>query len=162
MLAPSLDRPKLRPGLVARLHESENFVVFDPSGIGKPVVLSVLAMEVAQRFDGVKSTAEIAAMVRAEFPQANVSTTVITGLADALDGACLLDSPRFRELVGGPVRKPACIGTYSANPDELRDQLARLFTAPGGPGLPQHERTERGRPLRAVLVPHMDYARGNI
>ena len=30
----------------------DNFVLFDPIGIGKPVVLSVLAVEVAQRFDG--------------------------------------------------------------------------------------------------------------
>ena len=45
----------------AQPHESENFVLFDPIGIGKPVVLSVLAVEVAQRFDGELTPAEIAA-----------------------------------------------------------------------------------------------------
>ena len=46
-MLPPPDRPKLRPGLAAQPHESDNFVLFDPTGIGKPVVLSVLAVEVA-------------------------------------------------------------------------------------------------------------------
>jgi AmmeMemoRadiSam system protein B len=159
---PSLDRPKLRLGLAAHPHESDNFVLFDPVGIGKPVVLSVLAVEVAQRFDGDLTPVEIARDLRAEFPQVEVSVEVIAGLARALDGANLLDSPRFRDLVGGPIRKPSCIGTYAADPVELREQLARLFTAPGGAGLPEAGRENAGRSLRAVLVPHMDYGRGNI
>jgi MEMO1 family protein len=158
----SLDRPKLRLGLAAQPHESDNFVLFDPIGIGKPVVLSVLAVEVAQRFDGDLTPAEIARDLRAEFPQVEVSVEVIAGLARALDGANLLDSPRFRDLVGGPIRKPSCIGTYAADPTELREQLTRLFTAPGGAGLPDPSRGTPGRSLRAVLVPHMDYGRGNI
>src|SRR6476469_2198249 len=94
---PSADRPKLRLGLAAQPHESDNFVLFDPTGIGRPVVLSVFAVEVAQRFDGELTLAEIAAGVKAEFPQGNVTAEVIAGLAEALDGAHLLDSPRFRE-----------------------------------------------------------------
>ena len=161
-MLPPPDRPKLRPGLAAQPHESDNFVLFDPTGIGKPVVLSVLAVEVAQRFDGVRTHAEIAAGLKAEFPQVNVTVQVIAGLAEALDGANLLDSPRLRESLSGPIRKPACIGTYSANPEELRGQLARLFTAPGGAGVPDNGREKPSRALKAVLVPHMDYGRGNI
>jgi AmmeMemoRadiSam system protein B len=158
----SIDRPRLRPGLAAQPHESDNFVLFDPIGIGKPVVLSVLAVEVAQRFDGEITVEQIVSDVRAEFPQVSVSVEVVVGLARALDGANLLDSPRFRELVDGPIRRPACFGTYSSNPAELRDQLEALFTAPGGAGLPRGTRGKSGQPLRAVLVPHMDYTRGNI
>jgi len=159
---PSSDRPRLRPGLAAQPHESDNFVLFDPSGIGKPVVLSVLAVDVAQRFDGELTHAEIAASVKADFPQVNVTAEVIVGLAEALDGAQLLDSPRFRESLSGPIRRPSCIGTYPGNPDELREQLGRLFTAPGGAGLPASRRDRSDHMLRAVLVPHMDYGRGNI
>jgi AmmeMemoRadiSam system protein B len=67
--------------------------------------------------------------------------------------------------VNGPVRKPACIGCYNADPNILTTQLRVLFTAPGGPGLPS-ERPGSPRPdgtrLRAALLPHMDYARGNV
>jgi AmmeMemoRadiSam system protein B len=159
---PSSDRPKIRLGLAAQPHESDNFVLFDPTGIGQPVVLSVLAVEVAQRFDGELTLAEIAAGVKADFPQVNVTAEVVAGLAVALDGAHLLDSPRFRESLSGPIRRPSCIGSYSANPEELRSQLAKLFTTPGGAGLPDGRRDSAGRALRAVLVPHMDYTRGNI
>jgi AmmeMemoRadiSam system protein B len=86
----------------------------------------------------------------------------VAGLAEALDGAHLLDSPRLREALSGPIRRPSCIGTYSADPAELREQLSNLFTAQDGPGLPQQGGGKSKRPLRAVLVPHMDYARGNI
>src|SRR5262249_28174776 len=125
------DRPRLRPGLAAATHGLNDLVVHDPLGIGKPVVLSPLALEVAERFDGARTTQEIAESVKADFPGVAVSADVVAGLASALDGANLLDSPRFRELLGGPVRKPACIGTYSADPTELREQLTALFTAPG-------------------------------
>lgn len=61
------------------------------------------------------------------------------------------------------VRPPACIGVYSADPSILEQQLQRLFTAPGGPGLPN---PDAARPpdqrLRAILAPHMDYARGGV
>ncbi len=156
------DRPKLRYGLAAEPHQSDNVVVYDPNGIGKPVVLSPLALEVAERFEGTRTPAEIAEALKAEFPGLNVSADVVAGLAEALDGALLLDSPRLREQFNGPVRKPVCVGTYSADPDELRGQLAALFTAPGGAGLPEDGRDNPGRSLKAVLVPHMDYGRGNI
>ena len=64
--------------------------------------------------------------------------------------------------MSGPVRKAACIGTYSADPTVLRTQLARLFTVPGGAGLPDGSGSGFGRALKAVLVPHMDYTRGNV
>src|SRR2546423_1682499 len=47
---------------------------------------------------------------------------------------------------------------FLAAPDDLRHQLRRLFTGPGGPGLPGDVRPD-GR-LRAALLPHIDYARG--
>lgn len=156
------DRPNLRYGLGAKPHESGNIILFDPIGIGDAVVLSLFALEVAERFDGTNTSSEIARGVKAEFPQANVTAELVAGLAGALDDAQLLDSPRLRERLGGPVRKPTCLGTYSADPSELREQLAKLFTDPGGPGLPQFGRTEPSRALKAVLVPHMDFERGNI
>jgi AmmeMemoRadiSam system protein B len=60
--------------------------------------------------------------------------------------------------VDSPVRLPRCVGCYEGDPDLLRRQLPGLFTAPGGPGMPRPCRADGN--LRAVLVPHIDYARG--
>ena len=83
---------------------------------------------------------------------------VFTRLASALDEALFLEGPRFRARVDDPVRRPSCIGAYEGDPDALRRQLERLFTGPGGPGLPG--KTQPDGRLRALLAPHIDYARG--
>src|SRR5207248_10799193 len=75
-----------------------------------------------------------------------------------MDEALLLDGPRFRALLQSPVREPACIGCYEADPEALRQQMRRLFTGKNGPGLPQEKKPD-GK-LRAALLPHIDYARG--
>jgi AmmeMemoRadiSam system protein B len=155
------ERPRLRYGLAAEPHGPNDFALHDTLGVGRPVVLSPLAVEVARRFDGESTPAEIAARVKADYPGAQVSADVVAGLAVALDGALLLDSPRLRAHVNGPVRKPACVGNYAADPAALGRQLDSLFTAPGGPGMPGRRAASPGR-LRAVLVPHMDYGRGNV
>src|SRR5262249_3021165 len=80
--------------------------------------------------------------------------------AERMERALFLDSPAFRGRVDGPVRPPSCLGAYEPDPDALRRQLWRLFTSPGGPGLPRDKQPD-GR-LRAALLPHIDYARGGV
>jgi AmmeMemoRadiSam system protein B len=168
---PTDDRPKLRDNLGAEPHEDGNFVIYDPLRIGRPVVLSPLAAEIAQRFDGDATVPEIVAALKEQFANAQVSVEAVAGLVAALDDASLLDSPKLRARVAGPVRTPVCFD-MEADPAPLRAQLTELFTAPGGAGLPSAEdrRDEPGGSngkgakgkLRAVLAPHMDYARGNV
>jgi len=94
----------------------------------------------------------------------------LLALIHRLDEALFLDTPRFAELLSAPVREPSCIGCYSADPDELRVQLDGYFTADGGPGLPEHlpatpngkAKSTRKGAIRALLAPHIDYARGGI
>ena len=83
---------------------------------------------------------------------------LFTGLVQKLDEAFFLESPRFRDRLTSPVREPACIGCYEADPMALREQLTGLFRNDGGPGLPQPRQPD-GR-LRAALLPHIDYERG--
>jgi hypothetical protein len=154
-------RPILRAYLEANPHSEDQLILYDPRRIGQPVVMSLLAVELAKRFDGERTLSEIRAEVMREYPQVQVPLDALLGLAAALDEALLLESPRLRAVFEAPIRPPACIGSYSGDPQELRSQLAQLFTAPGGPGKPEPVRRSASN-LRAVLVPHMDYGRGNI
>jgi AmmeMemoRadiSam system protein B len=154
-------KPKLRPYLEAGPHGENMFVLHDPRMVGRPVVVSPLALALAEQFDGEQTLAEIRAKMTRKFPGLTIPLNALVGLAEALDDALLLDSPRLCELFEAPVRKPTCLGSYSADPGQLREQLTKLFTADGGPGLPGEPRSTSEK-LRAVLVPHMDYGRGNI
>lgn len=155
------DRPKLRQTLAAR-RTKDGVALSDPHRVGQPVTLSPLAAEVAGRLDGTRTARDVQAELMRLSGGQLVPLDTITGLVAGLDEALLLDSPRLREYLTQPVRPPSCIGTYSDDPAELREQLAELFTAPGGPGLPGNFRPSPHGKLRAALLPHMDYARGNV
>ncbi len=163
--ADPLSRPKLRPGLAAE-PAGEGFLVLDRLRLGQVVQLTPLGLEIARRFDGTRTIMDVQVEVMRLVGGTLIPLDVIRELASGLDEALLLDSPRFRDRTAGPVRKPACIGCYDADPNKLRAQLTKLFTAPGGPGLPEyHGDKPRGSPhgkLRAALLPHMDYTRGNV
>ena len=161
------ERPLLRYGLAADTHGDDDFSLRDNLRIGGTVVLSPLALEVVERFDGESTIAEIADALKAEFPEVEVTAEDVGTLAALLDEAMLLDSPRLRVHLDVPVRKPACIGSYSDDPAKLREQLTALFTATGGPGLPDAALPDDAKSnhtgvLRAILTPHMDYGRGGV
>ncbi|HEY3788549.1 MAG TPA: AmmeMemoRadiSam system protein B [Urbifossiella sp.] len=157
-------RPRLRPTLAAE--PADNGVrIFDPQRVGQPLQLTQLGLEMVRRFDGVNTLRDVQAAI-AKLSRHLVPFEIFSSLIAALDDAWLLDSPRFAERIGGPVRRPTCIGCYDADPIKMREQFRQLFTAPGGPGVPEigregAVRSPHGK-LRAALLPHMDYARGNI
>jgi AmmeMemoRadiSam system protein B len=154
-------RPKLRPHLAAE-RAGEEVHLFDPYRVGEPVRLSLLALEIVRRLDGTRSLRDLQAELTGLTGGTIIPLDTLEGLVTALDGAYLLDSPAFAARINNPVRKPTCVGAYDGDPVKLREQVRGLFTAPDGPGLPgEPARSPHGR-LRAVLVPHMDYARGNV
>ncbi|HYH66094.1 MAG TPA: AmmeMemoRadiSam system protein B [Urbifossiella sp.] len=154
-------RPKLRDRLAAeRADGSVN--LYDPYRVGQPVQLSPLALEVVKRLDGTRTLRDVQAELTTLTGGTVLPLDTLEGLVTALDSALLLDSPAFAERISGPVRKPTCIGAYEGDPTKLREQVDALFTAPGGPGLPGAPTPSPHGRLRAVLVPHMDYARGNV
>lgn len=157
-------RPRLRQSLDAQPAEN-SVVLFDRFRIGKPIQLTRLGLEIVRRFDGASSLRDVQTAIARLSGGHIVPLETFASLVGALDEALLLESPRFAEHIGGPVRKPACVGSYDADPDKLRNQLQTLFTAPGGPGLPEgvaDTKQKSAGPLRAVLVPHMDYGRGGV
>lgn len=159
MIAPP-DRPKLRQTLSAR-RTKDGVALADPHRVGRPVHLSPLAAEIAGRLDGTRTVRDVQADLMRLGGGQLISLDAITGLVAGLDEALLLDSPKLAAYLNLPVRPPSCIGTYCDDPAELREQLTALFTGPGGPGVPGGFRPPDGK-LRAVLLPHMDYPRGNV
>ncbi len=157
------ERPCVRPGLaVAPDHDQPGcFVLFDELRISRqPMRLTMLELEILKRVNGRHSVSELhlaAVQLAGGFM---VPLEEIAGFLNRLDAELYLATPRFHEYLAGPVREPACIGCYDGDPVKLREQLASYFTMPGGPGMPGDPKPD-GR-LRAALLPHIDYARGNV
>src|SRR5262245_34653436 len=160
-----LDTPKLRPGLqVMAGPEPGTVVLIDQLRLGGPLQLSRAAFDLIRLFDGCKSLAVLQAETAIMFGGEAVPLETLANLIEGLEQEFFLESPRLLDRLRVPDRPPVCIGCYDADPDLARKQLRRLFTAPGGPGLPAERgsRVATDGPVRVVLLPHMDYHRGGI
>ncbi len=159
-------RPRLRPGLAAAPNGSPDTVtLFDPLRIAPAVVTMARRYYewASLLFTGERTLREVQLEVIARGGGALVPLDELTALAAALDAAMLLDGPSFQTYLAGPVRRPVCVGCYPEDPVAIGRTLGKLFTGPGGPGMPDPAAgpSPHGR-LRAALLPHMDYARGGV
>lgn len=146
-----LDRPRLRRGLAAARDADDPLAIYlyDERRLSRAVVtLEPREFSWCQFLDGRHALSDIAD--RAAFDD-------LLGLVGRLDDARLLEGGHFAAMLDAPVREPACLGCYDADPEGLRRQLAGYFAAAGDPGRP-----EPTRRLRALLAPHIDYGRGGI
>jgi AmmeMemoRadiSam system protein B len=155
------EKPRLRPGLAAAPEdESErSFVVWDQLRLSDGYLrLTAVELEWVQLLDGRRTLRDVQSAAVELAEGLLIPLEVIDRLVRKLDGMLFLDTPRYREELDRPVRKPSCLGAYETDPQALNEQLEGLFAGPGGPGLPGEPQPD-GR-LRAVLAPHIDYARG--
>ena len=153
------ERPRLRPYLELAddpRHPNQVYLV-DRLGLAEPFPLSPTEFAWLDWLDGAHALMDIHAEVTRNQP---APIEQVQQWLTRLEHGLLLESPRFREVVHDPVRPPRCIGCYEGQPDALRRQIRRLFTHPQAAGLPRPGRPDGS--LRAVLVPHIDYARGGI
>jgi AmmeMemoRadiSam system protein B len=159
----SAERPRVRPGLiVAPDNETPGrFVLWDQLRISsQPQQLSAIELEILKRINGRHTPRDLHSAAIQSAGGLIFPFETVTDLLARLDSALYLDSPRFDGYLAGPVREPSCIGCYHGDPVKLREQLKGYFTMPGGPG-PLGDPMPDGR-LRAALLPHIDYARGNV
>lgn len=159
------DIPKLRPGLKAVAGDKpDTVIIVDQYKLGDAIELSHAMFELVTLFDGQKNLKQIQAETAKLFEGAPVPMETLLNLVKGLDLDYLLDTPRLREKLNTPDRAPTCVGVYDADPEKARKQIKKLFTNTGGPGLPGEPgcRLESDGPVRAVLVPHMDYHRGGV
>lgn len=157
------ERPQIRPGLAVSPDETSlsRFILWDQLRISpQPQPLSLVELELLKRMDGRHSVRDLQLAAMQALGGILIPLEEVTSLIHRLDRGLYLDSPAFDAYLAGPIREPSCLGCYDPDPDILRQQMRRLFTQPGGPGLPGDP--GRDNILRAALLPHMDYARGNV
>jgi AmmeMemoRadiSam system protein B len=155
------ERPQLRPYLAASAENraATHFVLWDQLRLSDLTLrVTERELEWVQLFDGRRTLRDVQAEAMQQAGGELLPLELFARLAGQLEQCLFLEGPRFRARLADPVRQPACIGAYEGEPEALRKQLRRLFTGPGGPGLPGEPRPGEG--LCAALVPHIDYARG--
>jgi AmmeMemoRadiSam system protein B len=122
---------------------------------------------IASLFDGEHDFQAIKREFRTRFG-ANVTDENIQRVKEAMDEAHLLDGPSFEDWRRGienayhdlPVRTPILAGNcYPEDDRDVAAYLDKYFVADGGPGRPA-ERKPDAKPLRGLVVPHIDLRRG--
>jgi hypothetical protein len=153
-------------------------IPFDSDGqrvilLRDPERLSPSVMQVSQEaffiislLDGKHSTVDLQAEYIRLFGELLYSEK-IEELVKQLDKNYFLDNNRFRELYSqakekfklSPTRSPAHSGSaYPEDPKALAKLFHTYFPSPDGPG--EIEQKSGSRILRAVISPHIDFARG--
>jgi MEMO1 family protein len=159
------DTPRLRRGLQFMVGQEPGMVIVaDHFRLGGPIQISRVAFDVIRLFDGEKTLPQLRAETAIMFGGQGADLETLGNLVAGLDQEYFLDTPRLHARLNTPDRLPSCIGCYDADPDKARRQLRKLFTAHGGPGLPGEPGCRVGTTgaVKAVLLPHMDYARGGV
>lgn len=162
-LSPHLQRPQVRPGLAAQPDNESpgRFILWDRLRLTQTFLsLSRVELEMATRMNGRHSPRDLQLAAMQAAGGLIVPSEAVDKLIQIMDEALFLDGPTFNDFLTSPVREPTCIGCYAGDPVKLREQLRGYFTMPGAPGLPGDPKPD-GR-LRAALLPHIDYKRGNV
>jgi MEMO1 family protein len=162
-LNPTLDRPRLRPGIAAARDAADPHVIvlYDELRISRDLVrISPREFTWLQWFDGTNSLREVQAMA---MPADAAALDPLTQLVAKLEGATFLDGPGFRDVFTRSIREPSCIGCYEGNDAALRRQLAGYLAQPDQRKQKSAKpvRSKKRERLRALLAPHIDYGRGH-
>jgi AmmeMemoRadiSam system protein B len=155
------ERPRLRPYVQsAQVHNDHRHIyLIDQLGLAEAHRLTLQEFHWVRLFDGQRSLRDI----QVEHLRQHGQLTPLEGFFDLvrrLEDKLFLDTPRFHEVVKGPIRRPRHHACYGNDPELARRQFQSLFTRPHGPGLPELPQPDES--FRAALLPHIDFARGGV
>lgn len=152
--------PALRPIDVVAFRDANHglqFAMRDLSGIAeRPIAISLAGYFIAAHLDGAHSARRIQSAFQSEFG-APIDVEQILRVVEALDRALLLRTPRFeREYASRRVAFRSAAVRDSRRPwrsaDELRAEIRSGLAGGMSAAVPR---------LRAIIAPHLDYARGS-
>jgi AmmeMemoRadiSam system protein B len=166
-----MDRPRLRPleGYPTTRNGQPFLALRDPSGVTDAVAtLPPMAVAVVQLCDGESTLDEICTRFFERYRQ-RLTREALGALLAQLDEALLLDSERFRnhaanvfaEFARLDARPPLMAGrSYPKEAEQLAAQLDGFFAPPLGPGRPAPTSSASSMRPKAIVAPHVDFARG--
>lgn len=164
--------PALRPvEAVPVEHEGDIMILLrDPFGlVDGQLILTPAAYYLATLLDGESDIADLQASYHRETEGGSVDESDIRMLVDYLDESGFLATPRFTEkarricteFFESPVRPAHLAGlSYPDDPDELRPFLDGIFLREDAPGRLPRDAQRDAPPVRCLIAPHIDYARG--
>jgi AmmeMemoRadiSam system protein B len=162
-----IQRPRLRPVetiLVPDSRFGQAVMLRDTEGVtSKVATIPAPLIPVVARFTGAFTVDAIAEIATKE-TGAEIPVSVVQRLADELDEALFLDSPRYQaerkkvehEFTSSPVRAATHAGgAYHADPAKLRAYLEQECMGVAGP-------KEKNGAVRGLVAPHIDPWRGKV
>jgi AmmeMemoRadiSam system protein B len=161
--------PRLRPveAFPVRTNDGDFVCLRDPENFAEnPIFLNKTLVFLVSRMDGKHSLRDIQAdYFRATSEILPIET--LENLVTQLDEQHYMASPGFEKFYQGlvdefqssPVRPARHAGSaYQQTHDALAAQIESYFAHPEGPG--NGSNTEPAMPLRGLISPHIDFARG--
>ncbi len=148
-------RPQLREGLQA-YRDGAGFVLHDPRRVAlAPLNLVEAELQLADQLRGRHTPRELLAHLESSLPPGTDCEQFLNSILDRLESNLYLEGEALETDLRSTVRRSSCMGCYAETPELIHTQLDALMpTSPIQPTTP-------GR-VRAILAPHMDYARGNL
>jgi AmmeMemoRadiSam system protein B len=163
-----LDYPCLRPVEAIPIEQEGKTLIClkDPLKFAPPLVFSPVGYFLLAHMDGRHSFVDIQAAYGKQFGQL-LLTEELKEFLETLDRNYYLQSQRFDahrdavvdEFRRRPARSAAHVGAvYNAEPEALKAQIDRFFSAAGAPGRPELNGAQPAP--RAIVAPHIDFHRG--
>ena len=140
-------------------------VIEDQFRLGGPLMLSRAAFDLIRLFDGEKTLAALQAESAVLFGGETVPLDVIGNLVAGLDQAFFLEGPRLLSRLTTPGPPAGLHRLLRRRPREGPQAAAGGCSPPAaGPACPASPGAgwRADGAVRAVLLPHMDYARGGV
>lgn len=163
------EKPKLRGIEIVpvKLDGRMHFLLRDPLQLtDKMLIVSAQAGLILSLMDGTRTLREIQVDLM-RLTGELVMSDQIEDLVKQLDECLFLENENFCRALSAaveaylksPFRPSSLAGNaYPSDPQALRDMLDSFFEPPKGPGRPSGMRYSK--PLKAVVVPHIDFLRG--
>jgi MEMO1 family protein len=161
--------PRLRPveAFPVRMNDQDYVCVRDPETLAEqPIFLNQTLLFLVSRMDGEHTLRDI----QTDFFRATgeiLPIETLENLVTQLDEQHYLDGPSFQSYYQGllasyretPLRPARHAGSaYENSQDALLSQIQGYFASPEGPG--NNSIPDISKPLRGLISPHIDFARG--